>query len=184
MKIYCSGQDGGFGVFNESELRIAVLQILLEQRRKRPKTGGASVQMLADVLGIDNASEALAACIQFLQDSECLEKGERLFMITAIGVDRLQEWMEALKVFDFSYLVGIQEILKILITTEATPKLVVESLRHRTIESIEFDLWYLSEHGHVESGEGEPLHFVLTESGWKFAKNLMKTDSPEPPTSA
>jgi len=72
--------------WDEVELRLAILQILLDQRKKRPKTGGASAKMLMDVLDLQNMEETEFA-LWYLREKGFIEMGERLFMITAKGVD-------------------------------------------------------------------------------------------------
>jgi hypothetical protein len=76
--------------WDEVELRIAVLQVLLEARRKRPATGGASGKMLMDVLNIDNVGQ-IEFALWYLRERGYAEMGERYFMITAAGVDYLTD---------------------------------------------------------------------------------------------
>lgn len=72
--------------WNETELRLAILQILLDARRKRPKTGGASAKMIMDVLDLNDLNETEFA-LWYLREKGYIEMGERLFMISANGVD-------------------------------------------------------------------------------------------------
>jgi len=72
--------------WEEIELRLAILQILLEQRRKKPKTGGASAKMIMDVLQLNDV-EVVEYALWYLREKGLIEPGERLFMITAVGVD-------------------------------------------------------------------------------------------------
>lgn len=72
--------------WNEVELRLGILQILLDQRKKRPKTGGASAKMIMDVLDLRDMEEVEFA-LWYLREKGFIEMGERLFMITAVGVD-------------------------------------------------------------------------------------------------
>jgi hypothetical protein len=76
--------------WDEVELRIAVLQVLLEARRKRPQTGGGSGKVLMDCLNIENVSTVEFA-LWYLREKGLIEVGERNFMITAEGVDYLTE---------------------------------------------------------------------------------------------
>ncbi len=76
--------------WDEIELRIAILQVLLEARRKRPQTGGGSGKMLMDCLNIDTVS-VVEFALWYLREKGLIEVGERNFMITAQGVDYLTE---------------------------------------------------------------------------------------------
>ena len=76
--------------WNEIELRIAILQVLLEARRGRPQTGGASGKMLMDCLHIDTVA-VVEFALWYLREKGYIETGERNFMITADGVDYLTE---------------------------------------------------------------------------------------------
>ncbi len=72
--------------WNEIELRLAILQILLDARKKKPKTGGASAKMIMDILDLKDVEEVEYA-LWYLREKGYLEMGDRLFMITAYGVD-------------------------------------------------------------------------------------------------
>lgn len=72
--------------WNEIELRLAVLQILLDARKKRPKTGGASAKMIMDILDLNDLNE-MEFALWYLRERGLIEMGERLFMISANGVD-------------------------------------------------------------------------------------------------
>jgi len=83
--------------WNETELRLAILQVLLTARRQNPKTGGASGKMMMDVLNIDNISE-IEFAIWYLRESGFLEVGERVFMISVKGVDYLTQQLSRTEV--------------------------------------------------------------------------------------
>lgn len=76
--------------WDELELRIAVLQVLLEARRKRPGSGGSSGKMLMDCLNVDNVT-VVEFALWYLREKGYIEMGERYFMITAAGVDYLTD---------------------------------------------------------------------------------------------
>ncbi len=78
--------------WQEIELRLAILQILLDARKKKPKSGGASAKLIMDVLSIDNVEEVEYA-LWYLREKGLIEPGERLFMITAVGVDYIVDQM-------------------------------------------------------------------------------------------
>ncbi len=71
-------------------MRIGILQVLLEARRKRPATGGSSGKMLMDCLNIDNVG-IVEFALWYLREKNLIEMGERYFMITAKGVDYLTD---------------------------------------------------------------------------------------------
>lgn len=83
--------------WNEVELRLAILQVLLAQRKQRPQTGGASGKMLMDVLNIDTIME-IEFALWYLREKGNIEMGERVFMITAQGVDYLTEQLSRTEV--------------------------------------------------------------------------------------
>ncbi|MGH9552592.1 MAG: J domain-containing protein [Terriglobales bacterium] len=88
--------------WNEIELRIAILQILLAARKKRPMSGGASMKMLMDVLHLDGNEGVITiefAC-WYLREKGFLEQGERVFMITAKGLDYLTEQLSQTQILD------------------------------------------------------------------------------------
>lgn len=76
--------------WNEVELRLAILQVLLAARKQRPQTGGASGKMLMDCLNIEGVFE-IEYALWYLREKGLIEMGERMFMITALGVDYLTE---------------------------------------------------------------------------------------------
>jgi len=83
--------------WNEIELRLAVLQVLLAARRQKPQTGGASGKMFMDCLNIDNVAE-IEFVLWYLREKGFLEQGERYYMITAQGVDYLTEQLSRTEV--------------------------------------------------------------------------------------
>jgi len=83
--------------WNEIELRIAILQILIEARRNRPQTGGASGKMMMDCLNIDNVA-SIEFAVWYLREKGLIEVGERNFMITVHGVDYLMEQLSKTQV--------------------------------------------------------------------------------------
>ncbi len=76
--------------WDEIELRLAILQILLAARRKRVQTGGGSGKVLMDVLHIDDVTEVEFA-LWYLREKGLVESGERNYMITVQGLDYLTE---------------------------------------------------------------------------------------------
>lgn len=85
--------------WNEIELRMAILQILLAARKKRPSNGGASGKMLMDVLNIDTITEVEFA-LWYLREKGFIEAGERVFLITAKGLDYLTEQLGKTQILD------------------------------------------------------------------------------------
>ncbi|MDZ4833175.1 MAG: J domain-containing protein [Candidatus Melainabacteria bacterium] len=78
--------------WQEIELRLAILQILLDMRKKKPKSGGASAKLIMDVLTIEHVEEVEYA-LWYLREKGLIEPGERAFMITAVGVDYIVDQM-------------------------------------------------------------------------------------------
>lgn len=76
--------------WNEIELRIGILQVLLAARKKKPATGGASGKMLMDCLNVDSIAE-IEFALWYLREKRLIEVGERVFMISAIGLDYLTD---------------------------------------------------------------------------------------------
>jgi hypothetical protein len=83
--------------WSEVELRLAILQVLLTQRRQNPKSGGASGKMLLDCLNIDVITD-IEFALWYLRERGLLEMGERVFMITANGLDYLTEQLSRTQV--------------------------------------------------------------------------------------
>ena len=73
--------------FSEVELRLAVLQVLLEARRKRPQTGGASAKMLMDCLNCNMTD--IEWTLWYLREKGHITRTEAAFMISVAGVDYL-----------------------------------------------------------------------------------------------
>ncbi len=74
----------------ETELRLAILQVLLRARKKRPVNGGATGKQLIETLGLDSV-DSLREALIFLTDKNLVAPGDRNFQITADGVDYLEE---------------------------------------------------------------------------------------------
>jgi hypothetical protein len=83
--------------WNEIELRLAVLQVLLAARRQKPQTGGASGKMFMDCLNIQNVAE-IEFVLWYLREKGYLEQGERYYMITALGFDYLTDQLSQTQV--------------------------------------------------------------------------------------
>lgn len=85
--------------WNEVELRLAILQVLLSARKKRPQSGGASGRMLMDCLNMDSIVE-IEFALWYLREKGFIESGERVFMITAQGLDYLIEQLGKTHILD------------------------------------------------------------------------------------
>lgn len=73
--------------WSEVELRLAVLQVLMEARRKRPQTGGASARMLMDCLNCNMGD--IEYVLWYLREKGYITRTEAAFMISVAGVDYL-----------------------------------------------------------------------------------------------
>lgn len=96
-KVQAQGTTGGLGAmpnipkaslsWSEVELRLAVLQVLMEARRKRPQTGGASAKMLMDCLNCNMGD--IEYVLWYLREKGYISRTEAAFMISVVGVDYL-----------------------------------------------------------------------------------------------
>lgn len=84
--------------YNEVELRLAVLHILLTARKKRAQTGGASAKMLMDVLGVEMAE--MEFVLWYLREKGLASRSEAQFQITVAGVDYLVDSLSKTQVID------------------------------------------------------------------------------------
>lgn len=84
--------------YNEIELRLAILQLLLQARKKRVQTGGCSAKTLMDVLGVDMGEMEFA--LWYLREKGYIERAEALFMITVIGVDYIVDSLTKTQIID------------------------------------------------------------------------------------
>ncbi len=85
--------------WNEIELRIAILQVLLAARKKKPATGGASGKMLMDCLQLDAIVE-IEFALWYLREKKYIETGERVFMITGVGLDYLTDQLSKTQILE------------------------------------------------------------------------------------
>jgi curved DNA-binding protein len=85
--------------FDEVELRLAILQILLAQRKKKPMTGGATAKMVMDILDI-NDIPLIEFAFWYLREKGLVEMGERVFMISVKGVDFIVDHLSKVMLTD------------------------------------------------------------------------------------
>lgn len=85
--------------WNEIELRLAVLQVLLAARKKKPASGGASGKMLMDCLQLDSIIE-IEFALWYLREKRYIETGERVFMITGAGLDYLTDQLSKTQILE------------------------------------------------------------------------------------
>lgn len=84
--------------YNEVELRLAILQLLLQARKKRVQTGGVSAKVLMDVLGVEMAEMEFA--LWYLREKQYAERMEAVFMITVAGVDYLVDQLSKTQIIE------------------------------------------------------------------------------------
>ena len=84
--------------YNEVELRLAVLQVLLTARKKRTQTGGASAKVLMDVLGVEMTE--MEFVLWYLREKGLIARNEASFQITVSGVDYLVDSLAKTQVID------------------------------------------------------------------------------------
>lgn len=84
--------------YNEIELRMAILQLLLQARKQRVQTGGRSAKALMDVLGVDMGEMEFA--LWYLREKGQIERQEAQFMITVAGIDYLVDQLSKAQIID------------------------------------------------------------------------------------
>lgn len=84
--------------YNEIELRLAILQLLLQARKKRVQTGGVSAKVLMDVLGTEMTEMEFA--LWYLRERGYIERAEAVFMITVSGVDYIVDQLSKTQILD------------------------------------------------------------------------------------
>src|ERR1700733_4951316 len=85
--------------FDEVELRLAILQILLSKRKKKPLSGGATAKMIMDILDI-NDIPLVEFAFWYLREKGLVEMGERVFMISVKGVDYIVDYLSKIQLTD------------------------------------------------------------------------------------
>ena len=84
--------------FNEIELRVAILQIMLSARKKKPRDGGVSLKTIMEILNTDIVESEFA--LWYLREKKYIETGERVFMITGVGLDYLVDQLSKTQILD------------------------------------------------------------------------------------
>ncbi|MBX3149912.1 hypothetical protein KF728_07190 [Candidatus Obscuribacterales bacterium] len=158
----------------ELDLQLAILQILLDARIRKPKSGGASASFITNQLDAEPAqvNEALS----FLLDANRIDRGERLYSITAHGIEHLYVCLSGSLLALPPFCAGV---LKVLCLKESvTVVALVEAIKPTSLEEIELALWYLREKGYLDIDD---RRLVLNEDGLDFVKGLPNFPPPEPP---
>ncbi len=84
--------------YNEIELRLAILQLLLQARKRKVQTGGCSAKALMDVLGTEMGEMEFA--LWYLREKGHIERQEAQFMITVAGVDYIVDQLTKTQIID------------------------------------------------------------------------------------
>jgi curved DNA-binding protein CbpA len=84
--------------WNEIELRVAILQIMLSARKKKPRDGGVSLKMIMEILNTEVIESEFA--LWYLREKKYIETGERVFMITGLGLDYLVDQLSKTQILD------------------------------------------------------------------------------------
>jgi curved DNA-binding protein len=84
--------------WQEVELRLAILQVLMEARRKKPQSGGASARMLMDCLNVELSE--IEYVLWYLREKNMIQRTEAAFMITIQGVDYLVDQLSKTQPMD------------------------------------------------------------------------------------
>jgi hypothetical protein len=84
--------------YNEIELRLAILQMMLQARKKRVQTGGCSAKTLMDVLGVEMTEMEFA--LWYLREKGYVDRQEAQFLITVAGVDYIVDQLTKTQIID------------------------------------------------------------------------------------
>jgi hypothetical protein len=76
--------------WKESDLQLAVLKVLLGARKVNPREGGATGKQLMQALKIEDERQ-MQFVVEYLFEKGLVSKSERIFQITANGVDYVDE---------------------------------------------------------------------------------------------
>jgi hypothetical protein len=149
----------------DDELRLATLQILLDQRRSQGEEAGASEKMIAYILEIDRCPR-FKLNMDFLMQNGFIEKGNRVLKITPAGYEFLLERLGGLKPEASSF-----PVLAAIITKDEGLRLeeLEEFFPDRSATDLEFSLWYLTEKKYIEEHE---QRFRATMSGYTLGKRF------------
>jgi hypothetical protein len=79
-------------------LRLAILNIMLIARKKKPRDGGVSMSMIMEILQVTLTEAEFA--LWYLRERHFIETGERVFMITGAGLDYLVDGMGKVQAMD------------------------------------------------------------------------------------
>jgi len=191
--------------WTQDELRIAILQVLLVARKRKPSTGGANGKMLMDCLELPMDSFVdLEFALWYLREKSYIELGERVFMITVAGMDYMSQQLaiyenaaaqtfEVGRLFQFmrQYLTtpwrdaskesdlhqdqeGLADlhmpVLQLLMDARknephrggVSEKRLIDWFQLKSIQELDWELWYLKEKKFLEIGRGE---YMITEAG-------------------
>jgi hypothetical protein len=84
--------------WKEIDLRLAVLQMLMDAKRKKPQSGGASAVLFMDCLGIDMAE--MEYILWYLSEKHYIKREDAQFAITIAGVDYLVDQLSKTEIVD------------------------------------------------------------------------------------
>ncbi|MBL0185406.1 MAG: hypothetical protein IPP97_06740 [Candidatus Obscuribacter sp.] len=77
-------------MFNETELRVAILQIVLKAQKRSSREGPAvHIKMVTDIIGV--STEEIAADLNWLIEQHHLQKQKLLLAITDSGIAYLAD---------------------------------------------------------------------------------------------
>jgi len=74
--------------WNEKEMQLVILQVLLGARKQNPRSGGISSNKLREMLHVNNII-AMQKILKELTELKLIETFEKEFLITADGIDFL-----------------------------------------------------------------------------------------------
>lgn len=150
--------------WNDAEMQAAILQILADARQRKPKSGGASTRLIADVLGVVSNYSVLLRSIQRLEEEGLIEKGEHVYLITVEGFDRLAEILKGKRPLQTSHFLNVLHLIANSKQGMSASE-ILSALKTSNVDAIELPLWYCVQKGYLEAGE---VVFTITESGRHF----------------
>jgi hypothetical protein len=156
---------GGHITWQDDELRLAALQIMLDQRRTKGEDQPTSEKMIAHILQVDRCPRFVQN-IAFLTQNGFIQKIPNGYQITPAGYEFLLERLGGILPEPTSW-----PVLSLLLLRDEgmTVNELLGLLPDTSINEVEFALWYLMEKNYVQERDSR---FIATSIGRGFAKHF------------
>lgn len=162
--------------FSPLDLQNSILAILLNARRRKPKSGGATTAAIHELLNQEERSDIELVLFK-MRERGFVEQGERSYMITSKGVlfvmDKGSSYLGSNVVSSFKK--QLRSILQTLNQfgqdgkpNSVSGREIIDRHGMSVIEEIEFSLWFSRERGFMELGDGG---FLITDQGRDYLQN-------------